>query len=67
MAEEDQYGRPGRGKEKIGLNETGREQRKGSGEKKNLEMAGCLFQILVSQFNINGQAARKSQLKEPEK
>ena len=67
MAEEDQDGRPGRGKEKKGLNEIGGEQRKGSGENKKLEVAGCLFQILVSQFNINGQAARKSQLEEPEK
>ena len=55
------------GKEKRGLNEVGGEQRNGSGENKKLEVAGCLFQILVKQFNINGQAARKSQLEELEK
>ena len=55
------------GKEKRGLNEVGGEQRNGSGENKKLEVAGCLFQILVKQFNITGPAARKSQLEELEK
>ena len=67
MVEEDQDGRLEVGKEKKRLNEVGGEQRKGSGENKKLEVASCLFQILVNQFNINGQAARKSQLEEPEK